>query len=75
MCTGEELGKVVKANAERDRETDGGPERVSATDPVPELEHVGFVDTESGDAFGVGREGNKVLGDVGLLHISTRQSI
>lgn len=65
--TEEELLKVVVSDGEADGETDSGPERVSTTDPVPELEHVGLGDTELGDSGGVGGQGDKVLGDVRLF--------
>ena len=67
VSTGKQLGKVFVTDGKGDGETDGGPKGVSTSDPVPELEHVGLVDSESGDGLGVGREGDKVLGDVGLL--------
>ena len=61
-----ELHVVFETDAESDRETDGRPQGVTATHPVPEFKHVGSVDTESGNGFGVGGERHEVLGD-GLL--------
>jgi hypothetical protein len=65
--SGKELLKVLVADGEGDRETDGGPEGVSSTDPVPELEHVVGGDAELGDGGSVGGKGDEVLGDVGFL--------
>lgn len=65
--TSEELLKVLVADREGDGQTDGRPERVSSTDPVPELEHVVGRDSELGDGLSVGREGDEVLGNMGLL--------
>ncbi len=59
----EQLLEIVPADAERDAHADGGPQRVAAADPVPELEHVVHVDAEFGDFFGGGAEGDEVLGD------------
>lgn len=67
VCAEQELFKVFVADDEGDAETDGGPERVSATDPVPELEHVAGGDTKGLDGLGVGGKGHKVLGDVCFL--------
>jgi len=61
-----ELHVVLEADAERDGEADGRPQGVAAADPVPEFEHVGSVDTESGNGFGVGGQSHEMLGD-GLL--------
>ena len=61
-----ELHVVLEADAERDGKADGRPQGVAAADPVPEFEHVGGVDTEGGNGFGVGGERHEVLGD-GLL--------
>lgn len=72
--TAEELLEVVEADSEGNGETNGGPKGVSASDPVPELEHVGLVNTESGNSFGVGGEGNEVLGNVGFLMLSWTRS-
>jgi hypothetical protein len=63
----EEFVEVVGTDEEHDGETDGGPERVSATDPIPEFEHVVGVDSERSDGLGVGRESDEVLGDVSFL--------
>lgn len=51
---GEQLNKVVEAHGENDGQTDRRPQRVAATNPVPELEHVRGVDTELANRFTVG---------------------
>ncbi len=43
------------------------PERVSSTDPVPELEHVPGVNAELDDFRAVGRQGDEVLGHGRIL--------
>jgi hypothetical protein len=68
--TVQHLLEVVESDRKTDGETDGGPKRVSTTDPIPESKHVGLVDTEFCDGVGVGGESDKVLGDVGGLGLS-----
>ena len=58
-----ELHVVVETDAESNGETDCRPQGVTATDPVPEFEHVGGVNTEGRHGFGVGGQGHEVLGD------------
>ncbi len=58
-----ELHVVFEADAEADGEADCRPQGVTATHPVPEFEHVGSIDTECCDSFGVGGESHEVLGD------------
>lgn len=65
----EQLLEVVKADRQADGETDRGPKRVSATNPVPELEHVGFGNTKLRHTLGVGGKGNEVFGNVGFLRM------
>lgn len=64
-----ELHVVFEADAEADGKADGRPQGVAAAHPVPEFEHVGRVDTEFGDGFGVRGEGHEVLCDGGLVAI------
>ncbi|GMR55918.1 hypothetical protein PMAYCL1PPCAC_26113, partial [Pristionchus mayeri] len=61
----QKLLEVVEANVDGDREADGRPEGVTATNPIPELEHVGGVDAELGGLGDVGGEGDEVLRHVG----------
>ena len=63
----EELVEVVVANVERNAQTDGAPDGVSATDPALEAKHVLAVDTKLGNLLLVGGEGNKVLGNLALV--------
>ena len=58
----EELAEVLRADGEHGGKTDGGIHRVAAADPIPEAEHVGGVDAEGGDFFGVGGDGDEMLG-------------
>jgi len=75
VSSSEELFKVVETDGESDGETDGGPEGVSSTYPIPELEHVGFRDSEGGDGGGVGGEGDEVFGDVGFLFFGVLEGV
>lgn len=63
----QKLVEVVESDVEGDREADGGPERVAASDPIPELEHVGGIDAELSHGLGVCRQGNEVLRNMCLL--------
>lgn len=67
VTTSKELVEVVVANVEGDGKTNGGPDRVTATDPVSETEHVLLVNTELGDLDLVGGEGDEVLGNGRLI--------
>lgn len=61
MRAGEQLNEVVEAHGQDDRQTDCRPQRVAATDPVPEFEHVRGVDTELADGFTVGGQRSEVF--------------
>ena len=65
--TGVHFHPVVETDGKGDGGSDGGPERVTATNPVPKAEHVVDVNTEGRDGFGVGGEGSKVLGNGGAV--------
>jgi hypothetical protein len=60
----EQALKVIVPDDERDAQADRAPQGVPAADPVPELEHVLLRDPKLGHGGGVGRERDKVLGDV-----------
>ena len=60
---GEELGEVVGADGDHQRQPDRRVDRVAAADPFPEPEHVVRVDAEVGDLGRVGAHGDEVLGD------------
>lgn len=67
VSTLEELLEVLIADNEGDRQSDGTPEGVTSTDPVPKLEHVLLGDTEGSDSLGVRTEGDEMFGNVGLI--------
>lgn len=67
MSSSEEFLKVVKADDQSDRKTNRTPETVTPTDPVPELEHIGFIDTECGYCGRVRAKRDEVFGNVGLI--------
>lgn len=67
VSTGEELVEVFIADVKSDRQADGGPDRISTTHPAFETEHVLGVDSEFGNFFGVGGQGNEMFGNVLLL--------
>jgi hypothetical protein len=67
VSTLEELLEVIIADDESDRQSDGTPEGVTPTNPIPELEHVLLSDAEGSDSLGVRTEGDEVLSDVGLV--------
>ena len=54
---------MIHAQVEGDRQADRRPQRITPTDPIPELEHVARVDPEAGDGRGVGRHGHEMPGD------------
>ena len=55
--------EMIRADGQHGRKPDRRIHRVAAADPVPELEHVGGVDAELRDFFGVGRNRDEMLGD------------
>ena len=57
----EQLKEALESDGEDDRQADGGPQAVSAADPVPELEHVGRVDAEPCHFGRIGGDGHEVL--------------
>src|SRR5260370_33885797 len=57
---------MVHPDQESNRQTDGAPERVAPSDPVPEGEHVVRIDPELFDFLGRSRHGDEVLWDSGL---------
>ena len=60
---GEEVGERVGADAEHERQADGGVDRVAPADPVPEAEDVVGVDAEGGHLVEVRRQGHEVVLD------------
>ena len=58
--TGQEFFEGVGSDDDGDGKTDGRPQGVAASYPVPKFEHVVGVDAEFFHFFGVGREGHEV---------------
>ena len=59
----EELTEALRADRDHQRQADGRGDRVTPAHPVPEPEHVGDVDAELGDPFGIRRHRHEVIGD------------
>merc|ERR1719273_153602 len=59
LSTNEVVIPYVQGNSH----TDGRPQAVPASNPVPELEHVGLINAKLGYQILVGAEGNKVFGN------------
>jgi hypothetical protein len=67
ITTTKKLFKVIITNGDGNGQTNGGPEGITTTYPVPELEHVFGINTETSDLLGVGGEGNEMFGDMAGL--------
>lgn len=67
MSTAEELVEVVETNVQSNAQTDGTPDRVTATNPALKAKHVLAVNAELGDLGLVGGQSNKVLGNLALV--------
>ena len=63
----EQFDEVFFTQVEHDGQADCRPEAVSSADPVPKFKHIGGVDTEFGDGFLVGGDGDEVFGDSGFI--------
>ena len=63
MRAGQHLPKVIRADGDHRGQTDGRHHGIAAANPVPEAKHVGRIDAEFGNLFGVGGDGDEVLGD------------
>ena len=59
--------EVVVANVEADGETNSGPDRVAATDPGLEAEHVLGVDTKLANLLSICGKSNEVFGNILLF--------
>ena len=57
----EEFAKGSRPDGDHQRKPNRGVDRVTATDPIPELEHVGGVNSELGNFGRVGADGDEVL--------------
>jgi len=53
--------KVIISYVQSNRESNSRPQRVTASYPIPELEHIISIDSKVFDFGGVGRECHKVL--------------
>ena len=63
MEADEQVVELLGADRDHCGETDRGIHRVTAADPIPKPEHVGRVDAERGDFFGIRGDGHEMLGD------------
>ena len=72
MCAGEQLNKVVEAYGQDDGQTDCRPQGVTTANPVPELEHIGCINTKLANRFTVSGKRCEVFGYV-LVVASGRQ--
>ncbi len=72
---GKQLDKVVETDGQNNGQPDGRPQRVTTADPVPELEHIGRVDTKFADRFGVGGERSKVFRHVFFIACSFQEPV
>mmetsp|Transcript_16392 Transcript_16392/g.37595 ORF Transcript_16392/g.37595 Transcript_16392/m.37595 type:complete len:276 (+) Transcript_16392:412-1239(+) len=71
--TGVHLHPVVETDRQSDRGSDGTPQGVSSTDPVPESKHVVGIDSEFRNTGAIRREGRKVLGNRGFVAVEGLQ--
>ena len=60
---GQQLLKVFHPNVNRDGQADRRPQRVAASNPIPELKHVLRINAEFRYLLCICRERNKVLGN------------
>lgn len=58
---GEQLDEVVEAHGQDDGQADSRPQRVTTANPVPELKHIGGINTEFTYRFTVGGERGEVF--------------
>ncbi len=75
MCALKKLLEIVVTNNQSNRQADGAPKTVSTTNPIPKLEHVGFVDTESGYGLGVGTKGHKVFRNMSFVQSGFKEPL
>src|SRR3546814_5646733 len=57
---GQQLVKAVDADAQRDRQADGGPQRIASADPVPELQHAFGRNPEAAGDLRIGRDADEM---------------
>ena len=63
MRTGVQLHPVVVANGQGNGGSNGTPERVASSDPVPESKHVVGINSKLGHSLGIGGKCSKMLGN------------
>ena len=56
--------EIVHANADRDRQTDGTPQRIATTHPIPKLEHVLGGDPKLANFSLIRRQSHEMLGNM-----------
>ena len=57
--------KIVRSHRQHRGEADRRIHGVATPDPIPEAKHICGINPKSADLFGIGRDGDKVLGDRG----------
>ena len=73
MEAAEHRAEIFRPDRQHGRKADRRIHGIAAADPIPEAEHVGGVDAEFRDFLGVGRYGDKMLGDGALFALHARQ--
>mmetsp|Transcript_9105 Transcript_9105/g.15829 ORF Transcript_9105/g.15829 Transcript_9105/m.15829 type:complete len:501 (-) Transcript_9105:206-1708(-) len=63
------LHPVIESEAKRNWRTNGRPEGVATSHPIPKSEHVVGINTEGRHGGGIGGKGGKVLGHAALLSL------
>ena len=64
--SGEQFFEALRTDRDHRGESDGGVHRIASSNPVPEFEHVGGVDSKLADSLCVGRDRHEVLGHSGI---------
>ena len=73
MEAGQQLVEVVGADGQHGGQADGRVHAVAAAYPVPEAEHIGGVDAERCNSFGVGRKRHEMPGNRRFIAQRTEQ--
>ena len=63
VCPGQQFLKAVETDCERDGQSDGRPEGITATNPIPESEYTIRADAECSRGFEIGGNGREVMCD------------
>src|SRR5690606_21594021 len=67
MGTLQQFFKTIIPNAERYGKTNGAPERIASTHPIPELKHIFLINTKLHHFLLIGAKGHKMPGDMGFV--------